>query len=457
MLLPLLVLLIVPIGVSCPTVQTGLDPEASYFASPQRGPEGRFAISNTQDKDWPWDGSNGEQFAAETLAPTMECRWWPKLYYSSLFFDMSYHSLNALNDVFLYVWIQRDQDTAQRSFKFYFDGYSIATYSITSSYKGSVGVPNSKISSGDLHTIRIEGQGLSGVDRGWKLLYIGIGRNTNPPQPLQLNYVPVPLNEYTPYTASTDCAMEYSVVAGESTLLEITTANANDPTTRSIDVYIQDYYGSYIWKKTISTGSLQTADLGSWTDNTIRKMKLVFKNVGTIENAKKITRLSVTYIGCKIEVDYMSQCWSTSTEITPILNSLNDYLKTHAAHRIYWEFSEILTYKQTVTTSDHWDYFYTKFNHVLQNKWEYTIWVDRLDVGGSPAAGNHLWYWFLYTVWDCGIALSHYYGGANPITFMHEYGHHLGFEHCSSYFCVMNSIPAKNYYSHKHWSLRNRW
>ncbi|MHA2153529.1 MAG: hypothetical protein ACXAAQ_16290, partial [Candidatus Thorarchaeota archaeon] len=239
------------------------------------------------DTKWPWayphypPFSNRYDFPALPQAPIMEGRWWPKKGYSTLAFDIEADDFDG--ELYIWAWISRDMDTYSRFLTFWFDNNYIDQFIIgAGGFKNSVHVPQEKINSGySRHRVEISINYCGYVDRGWKLQYAWVGNGTGgygSQQTPLLNPTGYPndFTELTPRTGQTHCVMEYDVLAGESTILNIETQNAADPYTRSIYVYFENAGGTYDWKGFISTGWGYEIYLGEHPDNSHRKRKLEF-------------------------------------------------------------------------------------------------------------------------------------------------------------------------------------
>jgi hypothetical protein len=202
------------------------------------------AIDSLDDSGWPWQPWPWirDDFPALTPAPAMEGRWWSKRSYSSLSFDIQIDT-PITDELYIWAWIIRDQDLYARYLTFWFDNNQVQQYVIgASGFKSSVHVPASLINPGlTRHRVEISINYCGYVDRGWKLLYTWVGKGTGPngyqqTPPLDIDGNPYSMTELTPRTGQTHCVMEFDVLAGEYTLLNIQTENVADSTSRTVNI-----------------------------------------------------------------------------------------------------------------------------------------------------------------------------------------------------------------------------
>ena len=440
-----------------------------YMSNPTTESENEERMEGTyysmQDPDWPYSDNT---FGAEKLAPTMEGRWFPKLGYSSLTFEFTIDS-EATYDAYIWAWIVRDQDTYNRYLTFYFDDHQASRVIIGSSgFKGNVWVPGGYIDSGTTHTVTLTINYGGYKDRGWKLLYIGVGNYTNGKYRPFTNYKfdPYSLNELTPATGQSDSIMEYDVIVGESTNLELTMTKRDDSSARSVYVYFETSLGYYSLMRIFSVGSSPVSisqSLGTYTDDSHRKLKLVILGVGNINKAKMITRLSVTHVGWHLEVDYMScsDCWDEDT-IRGHLDAMNDeWYDVYSYHRVYYQIDDVVIHYSQTTVSDHQTLYTIYFDHKLQYGWQWVLCAHDLIAGVWPLI-SHPAGWFV--AWppplNFGIGLSGYdIYESYEYVIRHEFGHNLGISrnipeaYCTNPYCIM-SPNGGSYYCQYHWLQR---
>jgi hypothetical protein len=188
-----------------------------------------------------------------------------------------------------------------------------------------------------------------------------------------------------------------------------------------------------------------------------RKLKLKFVGLADVDYAKKITRLSVTHIGWKFEIDRMA-CW-TQGEISYRINIMNEYYETHAYHTVYYYFSTVLSDDAETYQSEHWNYYDDYYYHKGQEKWEYTIWVKNCVIPGIPYPIPVVgWHYTPYLLIDVGIAISYKFDYFMRAIW-HEYGHHIWINipetgYCPNDDCVMSQQWDAYYYCFHHWLQR---
>jgi hypothetical protein len=425
--------------------------------------DGDVGIESIVEPGWPWQPwpSSRTDFPALPLAPVMEGRWWPKKSYSTLSFDVPI-DLPIEDDLYIWAWLARDQDTYGRYLTFWFDNNLVAQYIIRSwetGFKTSVHVPADKINPGlSRHRVEISINYGGYKDRGWRLYYawVGIGDGPNGDQqtpPLDSNDYPYDFTELTPRTGQTHCVMEYVVYAGESTILNIQTVSVNDPYLRSVKIYFEDNNGDYDYIRTIySPGAYQVSlNNDDHPDYSIRKLKLEFRYLPDIDYAKRIVQLGVHHLHWQFEIDYMPNLYPSNalSKLLTSINTMNAYYALHAYHRVSYTTAQDLPSDSTTTIWEHNSYFYTYFDHIWDYKWEYLILVRGLD---PSAAGWHLTIFYV----DVGIAINDYYTHMDYLIY-HEYGHHIWISvpevYCPNDGCVMTDSgePGDGWYCFLHW------
>ena len=441
------------------TSRESVDAESDTGGVGTRSLDGRY---------WPWSYPSNPPFSfridfpALPLAPIMEGRWWPKKSYSTLAFDIEADDFDG--ELYIWAWISRDMDTYSRFLTFWFDNNYVDQFIIgAGGFKSGVHVPQDKINSGySRHRVEISINYCGYVDHGWKLNYAWVGNGTGglgTQQTPLLNPDDYPndFTELTPRTGQTHCVMEYDVLAGESTTLNIETQNVADPYRRSIYVYFEKADGTYEWKAFISTGSGYQIYLGEHPDNCHRKLKLVFRYMPDIDYAKRITQLGVHHIGWNLEVDYMP--YTPISTLLGQIDYMNAYYKMHAYHRVAYTASQDLPDDWSTTESEHIGYWNTYFNHKGESKWEYTIYVENLD---PAAAGWYISYRFYgYRYLSYGIAISSAYHNYDHVIW-HEYGHFIYISYdwpieiyCPNPGCVMTDQGGHpSWYCFFHWNGR---
>lgn len=406
-----------------------------------------ITTESLEDSGWPWQPWPWirDDFPALTPAPSMEGRWWSKRSYSTLSFDIQIDT-PIEDELYIWAWIIRDQDSYSRYLTFWFDNNLVQQYIIGSAgFKSSVHVPSSMINTGlTRHRVELSINYCGYVDRAWKLLYgwVGEGAGANGYQqtpPLDNNGNPYSMSEMTPRTGQTHCVMEFDVLAGEYTLLNIQTENIADSTSRTIKVYFENSGGTYDYKGMLTSPGSYQVYLGEHTDNVHRKLKLEFRYMPDIDYAKRITQLCVTHIGSKFEIDYMP-----NTQVNILVSQIgqmNAYYKTHSYHYVTYTTSDDLPYDIATTLSEHETYWNTYFDYKNQAKWEYVIYVPNLLHDGKYYSGWH--HAPPIRIYDYGIAVANSYNYM-PHVIWHEYGHHiyiscdlLGENYCSNPGCVM--------------------
>lgn len=427
-------------------------------------------IESLDESGWPWQPwlSVRNDFPALPPAPAMEGRWWPKKSYSTLSFDIQI-DIPISGELYIWAWIIRDQDSYSRYLTFRFDNNFVQQYIIGwLGFKSSVHVPASMINTGlTRHRVEISINYCGYVDRGWKLLYGWVGNGTGPngdqqTPPMDTSGNLYSMTELTPRTGQTHCVMEFDVLAGEYTLLNIQTENVADSTSRTIYVYFENSGGTYDWKAMISSPGSYQVYLGEHTDNVHRKLKLEFRYLPDIDYAKRIKQLCVTHVGWKLEIDYMP-----SAPISLLVyqtDQMNAYYKTHSYHYVTYTTSQDLSEDYETTQLEHSTYFSSYFNHWGQAKWEYVIYVnDLVDNVGKHGAGWHYAPQLLgIRTADYGIGIADNYFYMSYVIW-HEYGHHIYIScppvgpevYCSNPGCVMNGTDPDGWYCFYHfWERR---
>jgi hypothetical protein len=295
-------------------------------------------------------------------------------------------------------------------------------------------------------------------DHQWKLLYGWVGNGDGPngdqqTPPLDSNGFPYPMNELTPRTGQTHCVMEFDVLAGENTLLNIQTENVEDTTRRSVYVYFENSGGTYDWKGWISCPGSYQVWLGEHPDNVHRKLKLEFRYLPDIDYAKRIKQLCVTHVGWKLEVDYMPN--TPITTLTSQITSMNAYYKTHSYHYVTYTTSQDISEDPVTTFSEHYSYYLNYFDHIGQAKWEYVLYVENTD---PLAAGWHYAaHFYGIRLYDYGIAINDDYWYMSYVIW-HEYGHHIFIsipfwgpeDYCDTPECVMSDAGGEGWYCFYH-------
>ncbi len=438
--------------------------------APQIYPGDELSVSDAStksldDSGWPWQPllSTRDDFPALPTAPVMEGRWWPKKSYSTLSFDIEIDT-PITDNLYIWAWIVRDQDSYSRFLTFWFDNNFVQQSVITSlGFKTSVYVPASKIDNSlTRHRVEISINYCGYVDQGWKLLYGWVGNGTGPngdqqTPPMDSNGFPYPMNELTPRTGQTHCVMEFDVLAGEYTLLNIQTENVADTTRRSVYVYFENSGGTYSFKGWISCPGSYQVYLGEHTDNVHRKLKLVFRYMPDIDYAKRIKQLCVTHVGWNLEVDYMLN--TPITTLASQITSMNAYYKTHSYHYVTYTTSQDLPVDSETTLSEHYSYYLDYFDHIGQAKWEYVIYVESLD----PDYAGYLYALHIYgiRIYNYGIAINADHCHMNYVIW-HEYGHHIYIsvpfwgpeDYCDTPECIMSTSAGEGWYCFYHFLQR---
>jgi hypothetical protein len=423
-------------------------------------------IESLDESGWPWQPwpSVRDDFPALPIAPAMEGRWWPKKGYSTLVFDIQIDT-PITDELYIWVWIVCDQDQYNRIFTLTFDGNQIGQYLLTpwTGIKSCKHIPSQYIDT-DLtkHKVEMMINWCGWKDHQWKLLYGWVGNGDGPDgddqtPPLDSNGFPYPMNELTPRTGQTHCVMEFDVLAGENTLLNIQTENVEDTTSRTVYVYFENSGGTYDWKGSIRSPGSYQVNLGEHTDNAHRKLKLVFRYLPDIDYAKRIKQLCVTHIGWKLEIDYMP--YTHISTLSSHINSMNAYYKTHSYHYVTYSTSQDLDDYPVTTEQNHVVFYTYDFDHRGQAKWEYVIYVESLS---PPTAAG--WHYapkpFGFRIADYGIAISDVYYAYFQVIW-HEYGHHIYIsdpvwgpeDPCSNPDCVMSysTYPEEWYCFYHFW------
>ena len=406
---------------------------------------------------WPWQDNTHprKDFSALTTAPNMNGHYWLKKSYSTLAFDIEIDE-PITDSVYLWIWLVRNADTYTRYLTIEFDNNQIDRFTIGSAgFKGAIYIPSNKIASGvDRHLVELTINYGGWKDQGWRLEYcwVGVGSGSQGYQqtPVLDNsypYYPETFTELVPRSGLTDTSVEYKVICGTSTKLNIETTNVNDPTSRVVYVYIDNVY-----KGAIQSPGAYEVSLGNYAAGTQPCiLKLVFKNMPDIDNAKRINQLAVHRVGFSLEIDVMEGV-PQSTIYNQIL-AMNAWLILHGYHRVSIYFSGELLEDSSTTTSDHIWYWTWFFEHKIYSFWEYVIVVQTL----SPLAGG--WH-YESLLFDYGIAISNLYSGSTTI--WHEYGHHIGIleldglneVYCTNAKCVMSTNGYAKYYCWYHWHCR---
>lgn len=412
---------------------------------------------------WPWqdDSHLRKDFSALPVAPNMNGHYLLKKSYSTLTFDILFTKPTSGN-VYIWIWLVRDQDTYTRTLTVKFDGSQFAGSQFVvgaSGFKGALLVPSSIISPGYVrHTIDISINFGGYKDRGWRLefCWMGLGNNANgyeqtPPQETTSPYYTQDLEELVPQSGTTDVVVEYKVICGTNTKLNIETENVNDAYSRVVDIYIDN-----VKKGTISSPGAYELTLGEYAPGSQQCiLKFVFKNMPDIYKSKRITQLAVHRIGFNLEIDTMEGC-SQATLITR-MNAMNAWLVLHGYHRITYYFSGILGFAEETTPADHRGCWFWFYEHKFISFWEYVIYVNKLIYDGEYDAGWH----FADFLFDYGIGISEI--DSKTTTIWHEYGHHIGIyeenqqgkeNYCWNSRCVMSTSGAY-YYCWFHWHLRS--
>lgn len=285
---------------------------------------------------------------------------------------------------------------------------------------------------------------------------MGLGNNANgyeqtPPQETTSPYYTQDLEELVPQSGTTDVVVEYKVICGTNTKLNIETENVNDAYSRVVDIYIDN-----VKKGTISSPGAYELTLGEYAPGSQQCiLKFVFKNMPDIYKSKRITQLAVHRIGFNLEIDTMEGC-SQATLITR-MNAMNAWLVLHGYHRITYYFSGILGFAEETTPADHRGCWFWFYEHKFISFWEYVIYVNKLIYDGEYDAGWH----FADFLFDYGIGISEI--DSKTTTIWHEYGHHIGIyeenqqgkeNYCWNSRCVMSTSGAY-YYCWFHWHLRS--
>lgn len=418
------------------------------------------------ESGWPWQPwpSVRDDFPALPTAPVMEGRWWPKVGYSTLVFDIQIDT-PITDELYIWVWIVCDQDEYSRILTLKFDGNQIGQYLLTplTGIKTCKHIPSKYIDTGlTKHKVEMMINWCGWKDHQWKLLYGWVGNGDGPngdqqTPPLDSNGFPYPMNELTPRTGQTHCVMEFDVLAGEYTLLNIQTENVEDTTSRTVYVYFENSAGTYEWKAMISSPGSYQVWLGEHPDNVHRKLKLEFRYMPDIDYAKRIKQLCVTHIGWKLEIDYMPN--TPITTLTSQVTLMNAYYKTHSYHYVTYTTSQDIPEDSVTTLAEHDSYYSNYFDHAGQAKWEYVIYVESLD---PLAAGWHYAFHFYgIRIWDRGIAINDDYWYLSYVIW-HEYGHHIfisipivgGEVYCSNPGCVMSTSGGSGWYCFYHFWQR---
>ena len=406
---------------------------------------------------WPWqdDSHPRVDFSALTTAPNMNGHYWLQKSYSTLAFDIEIDEPIS-ESVYLWIWLVRNADTYTRYLTIEFDNNQIDRFTIGSTgFKGAIQIPSNKIATGvDKHLVELTINYGGWKYQGWRLEYcwVGMGSGSQGYQQTPIldsnsPYYPKPFTELVPRSGLTDTSVEYKVICGTNTKLNIETTNVNDPTTRVVYVYIDDIY-----KGAIQSPGAYEVSLGNYApDSQSCILKLVFKNMPDIDYAKRISQLAVHRVGFNLEIDVMEGV-PQSTIYNQIL-AMNAWLVLHGYHRVSIYFSGELLEDPLTTRTDHIWYWTWFFEHKIYSFWEYVIVVQTLE---GLAAGWHGG----SAIVDIGIAISDDYSGSTTI--WHEYGHHLGIQeidggeevYCTNSRCVMSENRYATYYCWYHWHLR---
>ena len=405
---------------------------------------------------WPWqdDSHPRRDFSALTTAPNMNGHYWLKKSYSTLAFDTEIDE-PIFGSIYLWIWLVRVQDTYSRYLTIEFDNNQVSQFVIGSTgFKGSIYIPSNKIASGvNRHLVEISINYCGWKDQGWRLEYcwvgIGSGSAGNQQTPIldsSQPYYPETFTELVPRSGLTDTSVEYKVICGTSTKLNIETNNVNDPYTRVVNIYIDNVY-----KGAASSPGAYELSLGNYAVGTQQcVLKLVFRNMPDIDNAKRISQLAVHRVGFSLEIDVMEGV-PQSTIYNQLL-AMNAWLILHGYHRVSIYFSGELLEDPSTNRYDHIWYWTWFFENKIYSFWEYVIVVQTLD----PLVAG----WHYVAVFDYGIAISNLHSGSTTI--WHEYGHHIGIYdlngteevYCTNSKCVMSTNNNAFYYCWYHWHQR---
>ncbi|MHA1424184.1 MAG: hypothetical protein ACTSRQ_14075 [Candidatus Thorarchaeota archaeon] len=407
---------------------------------------------------WPWqdDSHPRNEFSALTTAPNMNGHYWLKKSYSTLAFDIEIDE-PITDSVYLWIWLVRNADTYSRFLTIEFDNNQIDRFIIGSTgFKGAIQIPSNKIATGvDRHLVELTINYGGWKYQGWRLEYcwVGMGSGSQGYQQSPVldnsypNY-PETFTELVPRSGLTDTSVEYKVICGASTRLNIETNNVNDPNSRVVYVYIDNVY-----KGAIQSPGAYEVSLGNYAPGSQPCiLKLVFKNMPNIDYAKRISQLAVHRVGFSLEIDVMEGV-PQSTINNQIL-AMNAWLILHGYHRVSIDFSEELLEDPSTSQTDHMWYWFWFFEHKIYSFWEYVIVVQTLDPLCQGWHGDS-------GIIDIGIAISNLHSG--PTTIWHEYGHHIDIleiddhgeeDYCTSSKCVMSTNGYAKYYCWYHWHLR---
>ncbi|MFW9887980.1 MAG: hypothetical protein ACFFER_07350 [Candidatus Thorarchaeota archaeon] len=423
------------------------------------------------DKKWPW-GSGRDDMPALPTAPMMEGTWWQKRSYSTQSFRIQIEDVP--DNLYIWAWIERDQDSYTRTLTFRFDGNIVnQRYIGKSGFKSCVQVPSSMIGPGSDHLVEISINFCGWKLHQWKLRYVWVGLGSSSgagsqTPPMDTFSRPYFMEQIVPRSGTLTRTLEYDVVVGDNSELRIEMVNEDDTTLRAYIVYLENDQGTFDFKGICYAPGAYTVNLGSASsDGITRTLKLEFFSLPDMDYPKRITKLGVTYLKWNIEVDYMSESW-TSYQISSRLDQMVEHYRIYANSRPSYWIDDTLTYEEWTYPDDHFVYYHFQFDHFLDSDWEYSIWVDRLSSGFPwyiEAAGWHYTEWWV----DYGIAISGYYKSSCYYTPWHEYGHHIGIAvvggippqeiYCTMDHCVMSNETywQTGIYCHYHWWLRTPW
>ena len=415
--------------------------------------------------EWPWQDSQHirKYVSALPRAPNMEGHSWLQRDYSTLSFEIMIP--NALSQkLYVWIWLVRASDTYARFLTISFDNQQVDRFPVGSNgFKGVREVPSSLIAPGQRHTVSLSINYCGYVFRGWRLEFCWVGQGNTPngydqTPPHDYYNNAYPMRELLPRSGLTDCMVEYKVIGGYDTYLNIVTDNVNDYGQRVVDVYVDNQQG-YIayWGNFLSPGSY-VLQIGSCSLQQQVILRLVFRNMPDISDAKRITTLAVHCCLWFLEIDHMPSV--NHDTVNTLLTSMNAWLMIYGYHRVYWIWStQFLLDIPFTTTLDHEAYFVQYYDHKFIAWWEYVVWANRLIIGFPP---KEVGGWHLGPSWaDLGIAIS-YCSSANTVIW-HEYGHHIGIVelggsgevYCENPYCVMfGGSAAAFYYCWYHWHLR---
>jgi hypothetical protein len=407
--------------------------------------------------EWPWQDSTHQRkdFSSLPRAPNMEGHYWLKKSYSTLSFDIPIDEPIG-GEVYIWIWLVRGYDLYNRYLTVWFDHHEVSRFIIgIHGFKGYVHVPSSMIEDYDRHMVELSISYGGHIEQGWRLEYcwVGIGLDPhgyNQKPPLDLGhypYHPYSFTELVPRSGLTDISVEYRVLCGPESILNIETENVDDPYYRLVDVYVEGIYKSSI----ISPGPYYV-DLDDYSRHQSRTLKLVFRNMPDIDYPKRIVQLAVHHLGWTFEIDRMPDI-DTNT-VADRIQAMNAWFEIHSYHRVDHYFSGVLADDYRTETTEHRNYWTYYYEHKFWSYWEYVVWVNRLW-DGTYAGGWHLESIFF----DYGIGVSWVHGG--PKVIWHEYGHHInvielnpGEVYCSNLKCVMSTNHNALYYCWYHWHLR---